>query len=97
MPTKKGKKKKTGKDAVKEAKNEEKKEEEAPNEYAYVEQKPGWIYLQLNLCHVPFSDNARNFNVFMLSSQRIAMVRNKIIEHHGRIEDIEIYDSEPPE
>jgi len=31
----------------------------------------------------------------MLANQRVMMLKQKIIERHGRIEDIELYDNEP--
>jgi hypothetical protein len=31
----------------------------------------------------------------MLANQRVMMLKQKIIEHHGRIEDIELFDNEP--
>ena len=67
-PVKKSKKKKSVKDPNKDAKAEENKDDDAPNEFKYIEQKPGWIFLELILCHVPFNENAKKFGVFMLSS-----------------------------
>jgi hypothetical protein len=32
----------------------------------------------------------------MLSSARIMMVKDEITEYHGRVEDIRLYDKEPP-
>ena len=31
----------------------------------------------------------------MLANQRVMMLKHKIIERHGRIENIELYDNEP--
>ena len=67
-PVKKSKKKKSVKVSNKEAKTDENKDDEAPNEFRYIEEKPGWIFLQLILCHVPFNESAKKFGVFMLSS-----------------------------
>ena len=36
-----------------------------------------------------------NFQVLMYANQRVMMLKQKIIEHHGRVSDICLYDAEP--
>ena len=33
----------------------------------------------------------------MLTSHRVMMIKQKIIDYHGRVENIRLYDKEPPE
>ena len=35
------------------------------------------------------------FDVHMLTSQRVMMIQKKIVEHHGRIENVRLYDKDP--
>jgi hypothetical protein len=33
------------------------------------------------------------FEVVMLANQRVFMIKQKIIEHHGRVQDVRLYDT----
>ena len=49
---------------------------------------------QLKLVKAP----APEYNFFfetMLSSSRVMMIKQKIIDHHGRVENIQLYDKDP--
>jgi len=96
MPAKKkgkGKKKKSGVAKVPKKDGEEEVKEEIPKP-----PETGYINLKLRLCNPP-EPNGKDFcffNVFMLSSARIMMVKDEITEYHGRVENIRLYDKEPP-
>ena len=48
----------------------------------------------MKLCDAP----TQEFNIFtltMLTSSRMMMVKQKIIERHGRVENIQLYDKDP--
>lgn len=53
----------------------------------------GYIYIKLRLCEAP--SNFNFFEVSMFMNQRVRMLKEKIIEHHGRVEDIVLYNNEP--
>ena len=35
------------------------------------------------------------FDVFMLTSQKVFMVKKKIVDHHGRVENVRLFDCDP--
>ena len=35
------------------------------------------------------------YDVYMLTSQRVMMLHKKIIEYHGRIENVKVFDKDP--
>ena len=35
------------------------------------------------------------FDVYMLTSQRVMMLHKKIIEYHGRIDNVKVFDKDP--
>merc|ERR1712012_633153 len=54
----------------------------------------GWIKITLRLCNSP-TPQFNLFDVYMLSSQRVMMVHKKIVDHHGRIENIKVFNRDP--
>lgn len=86
---KKGKKKKE----KKEGDDEENKEELNP---AFNIQLPfyGWIRIELRLCDPP-TEQHNNFLVIMRSSDRILELKKRIVEYHGRIDNICVYNKDP--
>ena len=49
---------------------------------------------QLRLCAPPVRDY-NWYDVYMLTSQRVMMLHKKIIEYHGRIENVKVFDKDP--
>ena len=50
--------------------------------------------MQLRLCNAPVP--AYNFfEVYMLTSQRVMMIHKKIVEYHGRIEQVKVFNKDP--
>jgi len=89
---KKGGKKKKDKGVDKVPKNaEEEKKEEIPKENTH-----GYVNLWLRLANAPMPEHC-HFTVPMLTTSRIMMVKDQIIEYHGRIENIKLFDKCPPE
>jgi len=90
---KKGKKKKKGKKEKKEGDEEEEKQEENP--YFKVElPEYGWIRLELKLCDAP-STKFNTFRVVMRSDDRMLELKKRIIDFHGRVENVHIYNKDP--
>jgi hypothetical protein len=89
------KKKKKGGKKKKEKKEGEDDEEEKENPFfKVVLPEYGWIRLELRLCDAP-SNKFNTFRVVMRSSDRIMEVKKKIIDFHGRVENVHIYNKDP--
>lgn len=86
------KKKKKGKSSKKKKEDDGEKEEKEE----FVVQMPsyGWIRLQLKLCDPPFT-NTNTFRTVMRSNQSMMDVKKRIIDYHGRIENIVLYNIDP--
>ena len=54
----------------------------------------GFIFWQLNLVNSPTPEINR-FDVFMLTSQKVFMVKKKIVDHHGRVENVKLFNTDP--
>jgi len=50
--------------------------------------------LQLRLCG-SLTPQYNWFDVFMLTNQRVMMIHKKIIEHHGRVESVKLFNRDP--
>ena len=89
-----GKKKKKG--GKKKAKKEKKEgdEDEVKEEYTVKLPSYGWIRLQLKLCDAP-TPEYNSFRTIMRSNQSIMDVKKRIIDYHGRVENINIYNMDP--
>lgn len=85
---KKGKKKKEKKEG-----DEEENKEELNPAFNIVLPEYGWIRIELQLCDPPSSHNGHI--VVMRSSDRILELKKRIIEYHGRIDDIAVYNRDP--
>jgi hypothetical protein len=89
------KKKKKGGKKKKEKKEGDDDEEEKENPFfKVVLPEYGWIRLELRLCDAP-SNKFNTFRVIMRSSDRIMEVKKKIIDFHGRVENVHIYNKDP--
>lgn len=87
---KKGKKKKKEK---KEGEEEENKEELNPA-FNITLPEYGWIRIELRLCDPPTIEHNKHL-VVMRTSDRILELKKRIIEYHGRIDNIAIYNKDP--
>ena len=88
----KKKKKSKKKKEKKEPGDEEDKPEENP---LFKVELPeyNWIRIELRLCDPP--SNFNHFYVVMRSNDRILEVKKRIVEYHGKISDIQIYNRDP--
>ena len=84
---KKKKEKKTGDD------DDDEKQEENP---LFTVNLPeyGWIRVHLRLCDPP-TKLRNSFRVVMRADERILELKKRIIDYHGRVEDIHIYNFDP--
>ena len=84
---KKKKEKKTGDD------DDEEKQEENP---LFTVKLPeyGWIRVNLRLCDPP-TPMYNSFRVVMRADERILELKKRIIDYHGRVENIHIYNKDP--
>lgn len=90
------KKKKAGKKGKKEKKEgdeEEEKQEENPL-FTVNLAEYGWIRVELKLCDAP-SPKYNSFKVVMRSDDRILELKKSIIDYHGRVENVHIYNKDP--
>ena len=55
---------------------------------------PPVFCLQLRLCDAP-TPQYNWFDVYMLTSQRVRMIKKQVVDHHGRIENIKIFNVDP--
>ena len=46
------------------------------------------------MCNAP-TPEYNWFDVFMLTSQRVMMIQKKIVDHHGRVENVKLFDKDP--
>jgi hypothetical protein len=86
---KKGKKKKEKKEG-----DEEENKEELNPAFNIALPEYGWIRIELRLCDPP-TTNHNKFLVVMRTSDRILELKKRIIEYHGRIDNISIYNKDP--
>jgi hypothetical protein len=88
-----GKKKKKGK-----KKKAEKKagddDDEVKEEFNVVLPSYGWIRLHMKLCDPP-TPEYNSFRTVMRSNSSIRDVKKRIIDYHGRIENINLYNTDP--
>ena len=54
----------------------------------------GWIRLELRLCDPPFN-KINSFKQVFRSDSKILDVKQRVIDFHGRVENIMIYNSDP--
>ena len=54
----------------------------------------GFIFWQLKLVNSP-TPEINTFDVFMLTSQKVFMVKKKIVDHHGRVENVKLFNCDP--
>ena len=89
----KKKKKAKKKKEKKEGDEDENKEEENP---AFKFDPPhfGWIRIELRLCDPPTQKHNKHL-VIMRSSDRILELKKRIVEYHGRIDNISVYNKDP--
>lgn len=90
--------------AKKKKKSKKKKEKKEPgDEDEKVEENPlfkvelpeyNWIRVELRLCDPP-THQFNHFYVVMRSSDRILELKKRIVEYHGKISDIKIYNKDP--
>lgn len=80
---------------------EEKKEDESKKiklpEYGYIKIRVSAnvnTIIQLKLVDAP-TPMYNWFDVYLLGNQRVFMLKEKIIEHHGRVQDIQLFDNQP--
>ena len=82
---KKSKKSSVDKEEKKQGAKMEKQESNLP-EY-------NWIRLELKLCDPPTRHNI--FRVVMRTDERIMEVKKRIIDYHGRVDNINVYNKDP--
>ena len=89
----KKKKKSKKKKEKKEGDEEEEKKEEDP---AFTVNLPeyGWIRVELRLCDAP-NPNFNKFRVIMRSDERVLELKKHIIDYHGRVENVHLYNKDP--
>lgn len=89
-----------GKKKGKKKKKKEKKEDDDENKDEvnedFIIKLPsyGWIRLWLKLCDPP-TPLYNNFRTIMRSNQSLLDVKSRIIDFHGRIENINLYNTDP--
>ena len=89
-----GKKKKKGGKKKKAEKKEDGDEKDEVNEEFMIKLPSyGWIRLQLKLCDPPTEYNT--FRTVMRSNSSMMDVKKRIIDYHGRIENINLYNTDP--
>ena len=88
------KKKKGGK--KKEKKSKEDGEEPEPENPLFTVVLPeyGWIRIELVLCDAP-TQKYNSFRVVMRTDDRILELKKRIIDFHGRVENVHIYNRDP--
>jgi len=90
-----GKKKKKGKKKKAEKKDgEDGDKDEVNDEFKINLPSYGWIRLQLKLCDPP-TPMYNTFRTVMRSNQSMMDVKKRIIDFHGRIENISLYNTDP--
>ena len=52
------------------------------------------FFWQLKLVNSP-TPEINTFDVFMLTSQKVFMVKKKIVDHHGRVENVKLFNCDP--
>jgi len=88
-----GKKKKKGK-KKKAEKKEGDDDDEVKEEFVVKLPNYGWIRLHLKLCDPP-SEMYNSFRTIMRSNHSMMDVKKRIIDYHGRIENINMYNTDP--
>tara|TARA_B110000285_G_C14758941_1_gene438689 strand:+ start:81 stop:443 length:363 start_codon:yes stop_codon:yes gene_type:complete len=53
-----------------------------------------WIRLELRLCDPP-TEKYNMFRVVMKTDDRIMEVKSKVVDYHGRVENMNIYNKDP--
>ena len=48
----------------------------------------------MKLCNAP-TPEYNWFDIYMLTSQRVMMIQKKIVDHHGRIENVKLFNCDP--
>jgi len=87
------KKKKKSKKAKKEKKEGD--EDEEPNPLFIVTLPTyGWIRLELHLCDPP-TEKYNKFRVCMKTDDRILEVKDRVVNYHGCIENLNVYNKDP--
>ena len=90
--------KKKGKKKAKKTKEKKDDDDENKDEVNedYIVNLPsyGWIRLWLKLCDPP-TPLYNNFRTIMRSNQSLLDVKSRIIDFHGRIENINLYNTDP--
>lgn len=90
-----GKKKKKGGKKKKEKKEgEEGDKDEVNPEFIVNLPSYGWIRLWLKLCDPP-TQQYNTFRTIMRSNQSLTDVKKRIVDFHGRIENINLYNTDP--
>ena len=46
------------------------------------------------MCNAP-TPEFNWFEVYMLTSQRVMMIQKKIVDHHGRVENVKLFNNDP--
>ena len=54
----------------------------------------GWIRLELRLCDPP-TEKYNMFRVCMKTDDRILEVKDRVVNYHGRVENMNIYNKDP--
>ena len=86
---KKGKKKKEKKEG-----DEDEKKLNLPAAFDMVLPVFNWIRIEFRLCDAPTPEHNK-FLVVMRSSDRILELKKRIVEYHGRVNDVKIYNYDP--
>lgn len=87
-----GKKKKKGKKKKAEKKADD--DDEVKEDFTVVLPSHGWIRLHLKLCDPP-TPEYNNFRTVMRTNSSMIDVKKRIIDYHGRIENINLYNTDP--
>tara|TARA_B110000285_G_scaffold195825_1_gene226376 strand:- start:285 stop:665 length:381 start_codon:yes stop_codon:yes gene_type:complete len=89
-----GKKKKKKSKKVKKEKVEGEGDEEPNPLFNVVLPVFGWIRLELRLCDPP-TEKYNMFRVCLKTDDRILEIKDRVVNYHGRVEQLNIYNKDP--
>lgn len=89
-----GKKKKKAKKKKEKAEGEEGKEDEVNPLFIVNLPQYGWIRVELKLCDPP-TPMYNSFKAVMRSNQSVMDIKKRIIDFHGRVDNINLYNCDP--
>ena len=89
-----GKKKKKGKKKKEKKEGDDEDKNEVNPEFIVNLPSYGWIRVWLKLCDPP-NPTYNHFRTIMRSNQSLTDVKKRIVDYHGRIENICLYNTDP--